>query len=179
MMRRILQYVLVVFAVLGASALGPPASAYVVPNTCSVNAPSTGGGGQAFTLTDTCVQPNGNPVPAGTPVTFSQASGPTASTTCQASFNPVTANADGGGSASTTVTLPPGCPGQYVLLVSAAGFGSGSVTVTETGDGFPNTSGDRGGHSWSSWWLALLAGPVLLGLGLWRRAAFMRTSRTR
>ena len=89
--------------------------------------------------------------------------------TCQATFNPVTTTTDSSGRAASTVTLPSGCPGQYVLAATLTGGGSVTFTVVEVG-GFPNTTADPalGVPSW-----LLVAGALVLcamavaGVRLW------------
>jgi hypothetical protein len=203
-MRRVLK-VLVVLTLAGggATVAVPSALAYTVGSGCTGNAPATVAGGQPFTFSVTCKQSNGQPIPAGTKITFSQTSGPTAAvrhadadmqlvayvqpqvnaaTTCVASFNPVTASADASGSASTTVTLPPGCPGSYVLTATAATGGSVSVTVTEvggaSGSGFPNTAANQPGSAGTSGWLVLVAAAVLISVIVVGGTFFLKARRS-
>jgi hypothetical protein len=78
------------------------------------------------------------------------------------------------------VILPPGCPGQFVLVATAAGGGSVSVTVIETGGGFPNTTAANGaGHSGIQLWVVTIAGVivVLLLVALWATAVGTRRRR--
>lgn len=172
--------------------------AYVVGGASSCTAPAVEPGGAPFTMTCSFVQPSGAPFPAGVAVTFSETSGPTASastgpatadlstgtssvhlvaavqTTCQATFNPVTTATNSSGAVRTTVVLPPGCPGPYVLTATAAGSGSVSVTVTESSaasaqagssasnqaGAFPNTTALPPGTSGPAW-----VGPALISGG--------------
>jgi hypothetical protein len=60
---------------------------------------------------------------------------------CQASFSPPTAVTDANGVARSTVTLPPGCPCQYVLTATGAGL-TLTTTVREQGC-LPFTTGAR------------------------------------
>ncbi|MGI8608522.1 MAG: Ig-like domain-containing protein [Candidatus Dormibacteria bacterium] len=129
-------------------------------STGSVSAGSTGPGG-TVTFTGTFQDANGQGV-AGATVTFSQQSGPG---TCKASFSPVTATTDSSGKASTTVTLPAGCAGQYVLAAATAGA-TVTATVSETG-GFPATSADVPGAPAGNPLpvLALVLGLALVAIG--------------
>src|SRR5438445_478993 len=143
---------LVCAGAVGASLLfASSALAYTVGSGSSVSAPTSVAGGTPFTFTVTFLQPNGTPIDA-TPVTFSQTSGPSASAptvrlfstaatlaVATATFNPTTSVTNSSGVASTTVTLPAGFPGQYVLAATLAGGGTLTATVTEAG-GFPNTT---------------------------------------
>lgn len=157
-----------------------PASAlaYTVGTGSTASGPTAIAGGVPFTFTVRFVQPDGTPEPAGLGVTFSEVSGPTtasvapavlrihggdqavtlAATTCVVTFNPVSTVTDANGTASTIVTLPPGCPGLFVLAATLTGPGvTGSATLTfsivELG-GFPNTTGDPSGRP--SWWQDVL-----------------------
>ncbi len=128
----------------------PPALAYTVCTGSSGAAPSSVAGGQAFTFTVTSKQTDGTPA-AGVGMTFSQMSGPSGSA---ASFNPVSTVTDANGIARTTVVLPTGSPGAYVLAATVAVAGACSVTVTvvETG-GFPNTSSVPAAQQFAPWWV--------------------------
>lgn len=200
MIKRGSRYLLALLAVLGVMAVAPNASAYTVGSCSSATAaPTAAAGGQPIVFTAVFKQPDCTPFPGGVPVTFSQASGPTAAvrhaqgdvqlmgyvqpmpnaaTSCQATFNPVTTTTDANGVASTIVTLPPGCPGQYVLLATAAGDGSVSVTVTEVGTGFPNTASSPPTHPGVPVWLVSAATVVLLVVALGATAAFMQGRRS-
>ena len=138
-MLRLIKLLLVPAALVGGFASATPALAYVVGSGSSATAPVTVGGGVPFTFTAAFVSSDGTPFPAGVAVTFSQSSGPTAAAPCAATFDPTQTTTDASGDATTTVTLPTGCPGQYVLLATAAGGGTVSFTVTEAG-GYPNTT---------------------------------------
>lgn len=99
---------------------------------------------------------------AGVSVTFSQQSGPA---NCSVTFKPTTAVTDSSGKVSTTVTLPPNCPGSYVLAATTS-----RITVTATvreGGGFPSTTADLPASPASTPWVpaALLGGIVLMVLG--------------
>jgi hypothetical protein len=93
---------------------------------------------------------------------------------CLASFNPATTNTDATGSASTSVTLPPACPGAYVLTAIASDGSTLSSTVNEPAakagaGGLPNTSAPRPVPA--PW--PVIAGAALVlalvGSGLWLR----------
>jgi hypothetical protein len=165
------------------------ALAYTVGSGSTATGPTGVAAGTAFVFLATFVQPGGAPVPAGQTVTFAQRTGPgTASrapsllridgrwqpmalvaSTCQATFNPVTTTTDSAGRASSTVTLPAGCPGQYVLAATLSGGGSVTFTVVETG-GFPNTTADpmRGLPTWLVAAGALvLCAMAIAGVRLW------------
>ncbi len=164
--------------------------AYNVGSGSSGTGPTGVAAGTPFTFVATFLQPDGTPVPAGVGVTFSQQNGPgtaalparqlringqwqgvaLAASTCQATFNPVTTVTDSSGRAATTVTLPSGCPGQYVLAATLAGGGTITFTVVETG-GFPNTTADPArGLSWR-----VVAGSVLLLIALAAGAVRIRS----
>jgi hypothetical protein len=100
-----------------------------------VSSPTVGPGGQV-TFTVTFTDCSGGAV-SGSQVTFS-GSGP-----CQPTFNPPTAVTNQNGQVTTTVTFPPGCPGQYTLAAGTQGI-TVTAGVRETG-GFPNTTGDPAG----------------------------------
>ena len=176
-MRRGSGYLLAFLAVLGWTAVAPNASAYVVGSCSSATAaPSATAGGQPIIFTAVFKQPDCTPFPGGIPVTFSQASGPAL---CQVTFNPVMTTTDAHGVASTTVILPPECPGQFVLVATAAGGGSVSVTVIETGGGFPNTTADNAGQPGMQWWVVTTAGvTLLLVVALWATAVLLRRRRS-
>ena len=71
MMRRVLKALVVLtLAGGGATVAVPSALAYTVGNGCTGNAPATVAGGQSFTFSVSCTQPNGKPLPAGTRITF-------------------------------------------------------------------------------------------------------------
>lgn len=93
---------------------------------------SSGNGGQVIQFTAQFEDCNGNFV-AGAQVQFAQQSGP-----CQATFGTTTGTTNSLGQATTTITLPPQCPGVYVFAGQVQGV-SVQVTVRELG-GFPNTS---------------------------------------
>jgi hypothetical protein len=149
--------------------LAIPALAYSVGSGSSGSAPAVVAGGTPFTVTFTFLQSGSGALPAvpmsadtrvveslpaasssvaalpsrpftatpivGQGVTFSS-SGPG-----KATFNPPSGTTNSAGQVSTTVTLPPGVPGQYVLTATLASGGTVSVTVVESG-GFPNTAAD-------------------------------------
>ena len=105
--------------------------------------------------------PSGQGV-AGITVTFSQQSGPG---NCKVTFNPTSGVTDSSGAVKTTVTLPPNCPGSYVLAATTS-----RITVTATvreGGGFPATSADLPAMPVSNLWVpaALLGGTLLIALG--------------
>jgi hypothetical protein len=77
----------------------------------------------------------------GAPLAAIGSGGLVAATRCQATFSPATARTDALGNVNTTVTLPAGCPGSYVLAATTASGLRVTVTVRETG-GFPLTSTD-------------------------------------
>jgi hypothetical protein len=163
-------------SIVGALVLWPAgALAYTVGPASTASGPAAVAGGVPFTFTAHFVQPDATPEPPGLTVTFSELSGPgtaalpattltiagrrqvitLAAATCQASFNLVTTVDDATGTATSLVTLPLGCPGQFVLAATLSGPGvTGSnvitLTVVETG-GFPNTTADRPGAM--PWWL--------------------------
>src|SRR2546430_9988051 len=116
---------------------GCPAFAYTVGGGSTGGGPASAPGATPFTFSAKFLDSNGNPI-VGTMVTFSMSAGP-AGTGCQPTFNPPTAVTDATGTAATTVTLPSGCPGQFVLQAALAGGGTVTLSVVETG-GFPNTS---------------------------------------
>ncbi len=150
MVGRPVKFLLLAAGLLGMSLLAAaPALAYTVGSGSFGSAPGSVAAGQPFTFTATFKQPNGAPFPAGVPVTFTQVSGPSG---CVASFNPVNTLTDANGTASTTVVLPTGCPGAFVLAATAEGSGSVTVTVVETG-GFPNTSGEPAARHSTPWWV--------------------------
>jgi hypothetical protein len=147
----------VVVAVLAAT---PTAAANIVGGASSLAMPASAAAGQPFTATARFVQPGGSPFPLAVAVIFSEDASPAGS--CAATFDPQFASTDATGSASTQVTLSAGCPGNFVLLATAAGAGSVTTTITETG-GFPNTSADPpGGPAWP-WAPAPAVIGVLLG----------------
>ena len=165
--------------------LASSALAYTVGSGSSGSAPTSAAGGSPFTFTATFIQPDGTPFPAGLTVTFSQSSGPSAAAPAvtlfstaallqvgTATFNPTTSTTNSAGAASTTVTLPAGFPGQYVLAATVAGGGTVTATVTEAG-GFPNTTASSHQTAGVAWPVAagttvLLLVLAALGIGLWR-----------
>jgi hypothetical protein len=102
-----------------------------------VSHPTVRPGGQ-ITFTVTFTDCNGGAV-SGSQVTFS-ATGPT---NCQPTFNPAIGVTDQNGQVTTTVTFPPGCPGEYTLAAGTQGI-TVTAEVRETG-GFPNTTGNPAG----------------------------------
>jgi hypothetical protein len=92
---------------------------------------SSGNGGQNIQFTGQFEDCNGNAV-AGAQVQFAQQSGP-----CQATFSTTAGTSNSQGQATTTITLPPNCPGVYVFSGEVQGVRV-QVTVRELG-GFPNT----------------------------------------
>ena len=109
----------------GSVATAPAALAYQGCNStssASASADSANGGG-SVDFTVTLKDCNGGAI-AGAQVTFSQQAGPAG---CTVTFTPSTAVTDANGQATTTATLPAGCPCQYTLAGSGAG-----VTVTTT-----------------------------------------------
>jgi hypothetical protein len=146
-----------------ASLIAVPALAYTVgPGSSGTVSSGTAAGGSSVTATFTFVQPNGTPFPAGVQVTFSQQSGPSG---CTVTFSSATATTDASGKVSVTVTLPANCPGQFVLAATAAGGGTVTATVVESG-GFPNAAGApvRAPAPFQPYF-AIAAGLVLIGLG--------------
>ncbi len=180
MMKRLFKTFVVVALAGAGAAVALPAAAYVVGHDCTGDAPSAASSGQGFTFSATCDTSTGQTLPAGTPITFSQTSGPTAAltatremagiayrlmaTTCVATFNPPSTVVDANGHASTTITLPPNCPGQYVLTATASTGATVSVTVSEAG-GFPNTAADQNAPRGAALGTAALAALVLVGAG--------------
>jgi hypothetical protein len=129
-------------------------------SNCSQAGTATNQGGNV-TLNCQFNDPSGQGV-AGVSVSFSQQSGPG---NCSATFNPTTAVTDSSGRVSTTVTLPPNCPGSYVLAATTS-----RITVTATvveGGGFPLTTADIPASPASNPWVpaALLGGIILMVLG--------------
>jgi len=161
MLGRAVKFIVLGGLVAMSSIAAAPALAYTVGTGSFGTAPSSVASGQPFTFTATFKQPNGAPFPAGVAVTFTQVSGPSG---CAASFNPLNTVTDANGIASTTVVLPTGCPGAYVLGATAAGGGSVTVTVVETG-GFPNTSGEPAVLHATPWWMIGGVAGGVLGLG--------------
>ena len=102
--------------------------------TTLTSSSATSAGGGTVTLTDTVKDCNGV-AQAGVQVTFSQSSGP-----CASKFSSATGTTNASGQASVTVTLPAGCPGNYVFTAGANGVNA-TTTVVETG-GFPATAAD-------------------------------------
>jgi hypothetical protein len=157
----------VLVAVLAVTAR-PVAAANGLGGQSQLATPASIAAGQAFTATARFVQPGGSPFPPAVGVIFSQEASPAGS--CAVTFDPQFASTDGAGSAATQVTLSAGCPGNFVLVATAAGAGSVTATITETG-GFPNTSADPPGRP--AWPWDEVAG-LLLGvaaLALLRRTA--------
>jgi hypothetical protein len=107
-----------------AAVTAPAALAYQGCNTsASASAsPTAANAGQPVDFTATFRDCNGQAV--NTVVTFSQQSGPAG---CTATFTPTSVKTDANGAAQTTVTLPAGCPCEYVLAATGNG-----VTVTTT-----------------------------------------------
>jgi hypothetical protein len=149
----------------GAVMTAPAALAYQGCNTTSsANAsPSSADAGQPIDFTVTIRDCNGNGL-VGANVTFGQQSGPAG---CTATFTPSTAKTDANGVAQTTVSLPAGCPCQYVLSASGGGV-TVTTTVRENGclpftAGQPSAAVVPGGIPPMAALLAA-AGAVLLGL---------------
>ena len=138
------------------------ALAYQTPSptnsTGSVSPVSAGAGG-TVTFTATFKDANGGAV-AGASVTFSQQSGPAG---CSVTFSPTSGTTDANGQVSTTVTLPAGCSGNFVLAAATAGA-TVTATVGETG-GFPATSADPPASGSPLPVLALALGLALMTLG--------------
>jgi Bacterial Ig-like domain (group 1) len=167
------------FTGLALAALGAlfavPAAAYTLgPGSGASTSASSVAGGQSFTFTATFTDATGAPI-SGVGVTFSQQSGPSG---CTATFSPATSTTNASGQASTTVTLPAGCPGSFVLAATLNGGGTVTATVTEVAPGFPNTSASR--DAIPMWAIgSILAGGLLVlvavfGLTGPRREAFAR-----
>jgi hypothetical protein len=104
----------------------------------SLGAPASVAAGQPFTLEARFVRGSGALLQAGVAVIFSQTSAP--ASPCAARFDPQFTVTDATGAASARVTLPAGCPGAFVLAATAAGGGSVTARLTETGGGFPDTT---------------------------------------
>jgi hypothetical protein len=125
--------VVVALAASALPALGDPTgSSLVVPGSVAA--------GHQFSVQAQFVQARGVSLPAGVPVLFLQTSGPASD--CQARFDPQFTITDATGTATVEGTLPPGCPGPFVLAATATGAGgvnSVSASLTETG-GFPDTT---------------------------------------
>ena len=144
---------------IGALTIGAtiPAFAYVSQGTSgATTSPTSGGPGSTSTFTATFKDANGAGV-AGASVTFSQQSGPAG---CQVTFSSTTGTTDANGVASTTVTLPTGCAGSFVLAAATQGV-TVTTTLTETG-GFPATSAEMPSTGTPAWALAL----AFLGVAL-------------
>jgi hypothetical protein len=146
-------------------ALSSPVLAYTPSQNNSNDNTNTqqGTGGQTITDTATFKDSNGQGV-AGASVTFSQQSGPSG---CQVVFNPATAVTDANGQATSQVTLPANCAGQYVLAASTGGT-TVTTTVRETG-GFPNTTAEApvgGSSGFPVAIAAMLAGLCLMVAGV-------------
>jgi hypothetical protein len=137
MIRKLLVLGGVSLAAISASSMATAALAYEGqqgPNfQCESNSAAPGA---SKNCTSTFKDANGNAI-AGANVTFAQQSGPAG---CTVTFSPTSATTNASGQATTSITLPKGCPGQYVLTATANGQVL-SVTVTETG-GFPVTTGE-------------------------------------
>jgi hypothetical protein len=163
--------------------------AYTVGGGSTATAPTGVSGGTPFTFLATFLDPSGAPY-VGVTVTFSLSSGPSAAlpqrpaaplaarqvelmrvllaVPCVPTFDPPTAITNAQGQASTQVTLPTGCPGQFVLAATIPGGTPITFTVVETG-GFPNTSAGQLWHLPLAWWqlVAGIAVLVVVGSGLW------------
>ena len=113
----------------------PDALAYTVGPGSTGNGPSAASCGQSFTFSGTFLQPDGTPFPAGIPVAFYESGGPGA-----VSFSPSGTATSATGTFGTSVTLPSGCAGQFVICATPAGGTSLCVTVTGVAAGFPNTA---------------------------------------
>jgi hypothetical protein len=135
-------------------------AANVVGGQSSLATPASAAAGQPFTATARFVQPNGSAFPLAVAVIFSQEASPAGS--CAVTFDPQFASTDASGSATTQVTLSAGCAGNFVLVATAAGAGSVTATITETG-GFPNTSADPPGRPARPWEPAAALVGLLLG----------------
>jgi hypothetical protein len=178
------------------------ALAYTLGSGSGGSAPATVAPGSSFPFAAKFIQSNGQPFPAGVAVTFSQSSGPSAAVqtrrdgvvlmahvqgkvlhaVCMATFNPVTANTDATGSASTSVTLPSGCAGTFVLAATASDGSTITTSVTAGGSagaaprGLPNTSADPPAPAP---WLPIAGGLLvlaLIGSGTWLRMRARRES---
>lgn len=155
---------------IGALTIGAsiPAFAYVSQGTSGATvSPSSCSPGGTSTFTATFKDANSAGI-AGASVTFSQQSGPANS---QVTFSSTTGTTDANGVASTTVTLPTVCAGNFVLAASTQGV---TVTASITGSGgFPATSADLPSNGTAAWALVLaVLGAVLIvvsSLGLIRR----------
>jgi hypothetical protein len=149
-------------------------AANIVGGGSSLATPASAAAGKPFTATARFVQPGGSPFPLAVAVIFSEETSPAGS--CAVTFYPQFASTDAAGSATTQVTLSAGCPGNFVLVATAAGAGSVTATITETG-GFPNTSADPPDRPAWPWEPAAAVVGILLGgaaLELLRRAATSR-----
>jgi hypothetical protein len=155
-----------------AAALPVPALAYTSTQACSTGSPSTTAAPAGVPITfkatfkggTNCTGPDG----PGTPVTYAQQGGPAG---CTATFNPASSVTDANGNATTTVTLPPNCPGQYVLAASVADPATVTITLIETG-ALPSSTGPGGPAGTFPWTLVLLgAGIVLVAAGALARLA--------
>jgi len=170
-------------------ALVQPVTAYTVGSGSTANGPTGEPSGAPFPFVATFVQPDGSPVPAGIRVTFSEIGGPglaalepapmliggrwqrvaLAASACWATFSPATTVTNSGGRAVSTVVLPGGCPGQFVLEAMLSSGGIVTLTVVEIG-GFPNTTADP---AHATPWFLIAAGAVVLsvlaagGIRLW------------
>jgi len=112
------------------------------PTGSSLTAPASVAAGSSFPLHAQFAPRPGATPRAGVPVLFSQTSGPASE--CVARFDPQFTVTDATGTATAQGTLPPGCPGTFVLVATAAdpaGQAQASATLTETG-GFPDTTAD-------------------------------------
>jgi hypothetical protein len=160
------------FATLGASFLAISAVALLTsaPALASYEDQGNSNCSQAGTVTNqggnvqfNCIfQDSAGQGVAGINVTFSQQSGPA---NCNVTFNPQSAVTNSSGNIATTVTLPPNCPGSYVLAASTS-----RITVTATvreGGGFPVTTADPPVAPVSNWWApaALLGAILMMALG--------------
>lgn len=97
-------------------------------NSTITESSTTAPGGGSITITVTIKDCSGNPVPGQT-VDFTQIVGPA---NCHLTFNPTSAITDANGQASTTVTFPNNCPGNYTVNAGAAGV-SFTVQLVESG----------------------------------------------
>jgi hypothetical protein len=138
MYRRVLTALAALTVSMGAVSLAPTQVLAYPPcssgSSASTSSTTVGSGG-TVTLTVTFKDCNGGAV-AGSTVTF----GSTGPGSCRPTFSPPTAVSDANGQASTTVTFPTDCPGQYTLTGSTQGV-TVSAAVNETG-GLPLTTGN-------------------------------------
>ncbi len=161
MLRRIITVLTAVGISVTALTVVAPATVLAYPpctssSTATVSSPTVGPGG-TVTFTVTIKDCNGGAV-VGTTVVFTS----TGPGTCKATFNPPTAVTDANGQATTTVTFPANCPGQFTLAGTTQGI-TVTAPVRETG-GFPLTTGNPAADRQSGFPLspALIAGLGLL-----------------